>query len=150
MNKIYVFDACSIIALLTNEEGADVVKNLLQKALDAEIKVIMHKINFLEVYYDTYKTYGEEKALKLLEDIKITPMKINSEITDDIMVKAGRLKSLYKISLADSIGLAETMINKGCFVTADHHELEVIQEKENINIFWFREKKKLKKPTNIA
>ena len=141
MNKIYVFDACSLIALLTNEEGADVVKDLLQKALDAEIKVIIHKINFFEVYYDTYKTYGEEKALKLLEDIKVTPMKINSEITDDILVKAGRLKSLYKISLADSIGLAESMINNGHFVTADHHELEVIQEKENINIFWFREKR---------
>ena len=138
MNKIYVFDACSLIALLTNEDGADVVKNLLQKAIDAEIKTIMHKINFLEVYYDTYKTYGEVKALKLLEDIKITPIKINTEITDDILINAGRLKSIYKMSLADSIGLAEVVINNGYFVTADHHELKIIQEKEKINIFWFR------------
>ncbi|MCL2294112.1 MAG: PIN domain-containing protein [Spirochaetes bacterium] len=143
MNKIYVFDACSLIALLTNEEGADLVKNLLQKAMDAEIKVVMHKINFLEVYYDTYKTYGEEKALKLLEDIKVTPIKINMEITDDLLIKAGRLKSLYKMSLADSIGLAEAIINNGYFVTADHHELKIIQKKEKINILWFREKKNL-------
>ena len=143
MNKIYVFDACSLIALLTNEDGADVVKNLLQKAVDAEIKIVMHKINFLEVYYDTYKTYGEEKALKLLDDIKITPIKINMKITDELLIKAGRLKSLYKMSLADSIGLAETIINNGYFVTADHHELKIIEEKEKLNIFWFREKKNL-------
>jgi hypothetical protein len=52
---------------------------------------------------------------------------------DVIFIRAGRLKSLYKMSLADSIGLAETMINNGYFVTADHHKLEIIQEKENIN-----------------
>jgi len=138
MSDVYILDACSLIALLTNEDGADVVKKLLQRAIDGDIKVLMHKVNFLEVYYDTYKAYGEEKALKLLEDIKITPIEMNAEITDDILIKAGRLKSLYKISLADSIGLAETIVRNGNFVTADHHELEIVQEKEKINMIWIR------------
>ena len=55
-------------------------------------------------------------------------------------------KSLYKISLADSIGLAEAIIVNGCFVTADHHELEIIQEIEKINILWIRERKVQRKP----
>jgi predicted nucleic acid-binding protein len=92
--------------LLSNEEGADVVKDLLQKATNGEIKILMHKVNFLEVYYYIYRRYNEQTALKLLKDIKITPIKIDTEITDDIFIKAGRLKSLYKMSLADSIGLA--------------------------------------------
>jgi hypothetical protein len=46
------------------------------------------------------------------------------------------------MSLADSIGLAETLINDGYFVTADHHELEIVQEKENIKINWIRERRK--------
>ena len=125
---------------MTNEGGANVVKDLLQRAIGGDIKVLMHKVNFLEVYYDTYKTYGEEKALKLLEDIKITPIEMNADITDDILIKAGRLKSLYKVSLADSIGLAETIVRNGYFVTADHHELEIVQEKENINMIWIRER----------
>jgi hypothetical protein len=106
----------------------------------------MHKVNFLEVYYYIYKRYNEQTALKLLKDIKITPIKIDTEITDDIFIMSGRLKSLYKMSLADSIGLAETIINNGYFVTADHHELEIIQERENVNIIWIRERKN-KKPT---
>jgi predicted nucleic acid-binding protein len=142
MNKVFVLDSCALIALLVNENGADAVKELLQKALDGKIKILMHNVNFLEVYYNTYKLYNEKSALKLLEDIKTSPIKIDTEITDDILIKAGRLKSLYKISLADSIGLAETIINDGCFVTADHHELEIVEEKEKINLVWIRERKK--------
>ena len=148
MNNLFVFDSCSLIALLSNEDGADVVKDLLQKAINGEIKIILHKVNLLEIYYYIYKRYNEEAALKLLKDIKIAPIKIETEITDDIIIKAGRLKSLYKMSLADSIGLAETIINNGCFVTADHHELEIIEEKEKINIIWIRERKINKKQTN--
>jgi predicted nucleic acid-binding protein len=141
MNNVFVFDACSLIALLSNEDGTDIVKNLLQKATEGEIKIIMHKVNFLEVYYYIYKRYNEQNALRLLKDIKVAPIKIDTEITDDILIKAGRLKSLYKMSLADSIGLAETIINDGYFVTADHHELETVQEKEKINMIWIRERK---------
>jgi len=141
MNNLFVFDACSLIALLSNEDGAEVVKDLLQKATDGEITILMHKVNFLEVYYYIYRRYNEQTALKLLKDIKITPIKIDMEITDDILIKAGRLKSLYRMSLADSIGLAETIINNGYFVTADHHELDIVQEKEDINILWIREKR---------
>jgi PIN domain nuclease of toxin-antitoxin system len=38
MKNVYVFDACSVIALLTNEDGADVVKELLEKAINSEMK----------------------------------------------------------------------------------------------------------------
>jgi predicted nucleic acid-binding protein len=138
MSNLFVFDACSLIALLSNEKGADVVKELLQKAINGEIAIRMHKVNFLEVYYYIYRRYNEQTALKLLKDIKITPIKINTEITDDLLINAGRLKTLYKMSLADSIGLAETIINNGYFVTADHHELEIVQIKENIDILWIR------------
>jgi hypothetical protein len=79
------------------------------------------------------------------------PIRIDAEITDTILIKAGRLKSLYKMSMADSIGLAEAIINGGYFVTADHHELEIVEEKENLNIVWIRVKKeKIKAPTNCA
>jgi predicted nucleic acid-binding protein len=141
MNNTYVFDACSLIALLSNEDGADLVKDLLQKATNGTIKILMHKVNFFEVYYYICKKHSETSVLKLLKDIKVAPIKIDTEITDDILIKAGRLKSLYKMSLADSIGLAETIINGGYFVTADHHELEIVQEKEKIKIVWIRERK---------
>ena len=138
MSDLYVFDACSLISVLSNEKGADVVKNLLQRAASGEIKVLMHKVNFLEVYYYVYKKYNENVAKKLLEDMRISPIKLNNEITDDILIKAGRLKSLYKMSIADSIGLADAVINGGYFVTADHHELDIVEKKEHLKIVWIR------------
>jgi predicted nucleic acid-binding protein len=138
MNNLYVFDACSLISVLTNENGADIVKDLLQRAVNGEIKIMMHKVNFLEVYYYIYKRYNESVAKNLLKDIRISPIKLDNEITDDILIRAGQLKSLYKMSLADSIGLAETIINDGYFVTADHHELDIVEKKEHLKIFWIR------------
>ena len=141
MSNVYVLDACALIAVLTNEPGADVVKNLLQKAVNSEIKVSMHKVNFLEVYYHTYKLYGEPSALNLLEYINMSPIEMDAEITDDVLIDAGRLKSLYKISLADSVGLAKAKASGGYFVTADHHEMDILEERENASIIWIRDKK---------
>ena len=138
MKNIHVFDACALIAYVNNEKGADVVEDLLQKAVNDEITILMHKVNFLEVYYYILKKYDEKAAFKLLEDIKVSPIKFNAEITDNILIKAGKLKSQYKMSLADSIGLAEAIINNGFFVTADHHEIDIVEKKENLNIIWIR------------
>jgi len=138
MSNVYVLDACSLISVLSNEKGAAVVTSLLQRAVDGEIEIWMHKVNFFEVYYYIYKKYNESIALKLLDDIKLSPIKLNMEISDDILVKAGRLKSLYKMSIADSIGLAETITHNGHFVTADHHELDIVEEKEELSFVWIR------------
>ena len=141
MSDLFILDACSLIALLTNEEGSEIVKNLLEKTLNDEYTIRMHKVNLFEVYYYIYRRYGEQPANKFIEDIKTSPIQINSQITDDIFIIAGRLKSMYKMSLADSIGIAEAIINDGIFVTADHHELDIVEEKEKIKIQWIREKK---------
>ena len=67
MSNIFIFDACSLISVLTNEKGADTVKNLLEKAVNSEIIILMNKINFLEVYYYIYKKYDENRALELMD-----------------------------------------------------------------------------------
>ena len=141
MSTVYILDACSLIALLTNEEGSEIVKNLLEKTQDNEYIIKMHKVNLFEVYYYIYRRYGEQPAKSFIEDIKTSSIQINSQITDDIFIIAGRLKSMHKLSLADSIGIAEAVINDGIFVTADHHELDIVEEKEKIKIQWIRDKK---------
>jgi predicted nucleic acid-binding protein len=145
---VYVFDACSLIALLTNEDGADVVKHLLQRSVEGKNRIVMHIVNLLEVYYDTYKTYNAAEAEKLLEYVKVSPINITNEITDKVVRQAGYLKAKYKISLADSIGLAEAIIHDGYFVTADHNEMETVQQKENLKIIWIRERLKKENRAN--
>jgi predicted nucleic acid-binding protein len=99
---------------------------------------LINKINLLEVYYDVIKAYNDQEADKMLEIVKKMPIKIIVELKDEVFKKAGQLKSKYKISIADSIAIAESIINNGALITADHHEIEPVEIAEKINITWFR------------
>jgi len=138
LNDIYVLDACALIALLSKETGYRNVEKVIEKSNNKEAKIIMHTVNLLEVYYHVYKLYDEVSALNFLNEMKDSPIQLHAEVTNEIIINAGKLKRKYKLSLADAIGLAETMIYNGSFVTADHHELDVIEKNESINFTWVR------------
>ena len=63
---------------------------------------------------------------------------IIGEFTDKIFLEAGRLKATYRISLADSIALAEAIVSDGILLTADHHEFDLIETSEEIKFLWIR------------
>jgi predicted nucleic acid-binding protein len=65
------------------------------------------------------------------------PILIKETLTNEVFKEAGKLKAKYKLSIADSIAIAETIISKGSLVTADHHEIETIEIAEKINVTWF-------------
>ncbi|MCL2063274.1 MAG: PIN domain-containing protein [Candidatus Cloacimonetes bacterium] len=138
MNDTYILDSCALIALISKEKGDDYVSELLKKAVLNKVSIIMHKINLLEVYYHFYKKLGKTEATAILNFVYSLPIDIISDITENTFLKAGRLKSLYKMSIADTIGIAESIINNGYFVTADHHELDKIPENERIKFAWIR------------
>jgi PIN domain nuclease of toxin-antitoxin system len=138
MPKIYVLDACAIIASLKNENGADNVENIFVSQKKSKDIIIMHKINLLEVYYDVVKRCGEATAKNVLAEIKKNPIKIISQFSNSIFFEAGKLKAKYKISLADSIALSMAYLQKGVLVTSDHHEFDIIEQKEKISFYWIR------------
>ena len=136
--KLYVLDACALLALLRNEQGADVVADAINVANRGMAKIIMHKANLLEVYYDLLRSSGKDKTDIIMTEIKKRPIEVNSEITDEIFVEAGRLKSSYKISFADSFALAQALVSGSSLLTSDHHEFDVIESKESIHFAWIR------------
>ena len=136
--SLFILDACALLAVLAMEKGAENIRKLFQKAVDNQAVLMMNKLNFLEVYYKIYKAYGKMEADNLFKTIEQMPMTIKDTLTNEVFKEAGRLKSTYKLSLADSIAVAESIINKGSLVTADHHEIEPIETAEKINITWFR------------
>jgi predicted nucleic acid-binding protein len=138
MKKNYVLDACALLAYFYDETGADFMQNTFDSAKRNELALSMHALNLFEVYYDVCKAHGENKAKNILKSVKKFPMAINYKIDEDMMIKAGVLKSKYKISLADAIGLAQTILLNASFITCDHHELDVVQTKENVNFVWLR------------
>ncbi|MDR0290636.1 MAG: hypothetical protein LBI06_06855 [Treponema sp.] len=89
-------------------------------------------------YYKIYKAYGKVEADNLADTMKQMPIIINDTLKDDVLKEAGRLKVYYKVSIADSIAIAEAIVNNGILVTSDHHEIEPVEKKEKIKVLWFR------------
>jgi len=138
MSGIYVMDACALIAFLRNEAGAENVTTVLRNANGGNALIRINGLNLLEVYYDIYRWIGKEKADEKLAMIKKLPIMIQMELTDEVFLEAGRFKASYKISLADSVALAEAIVTGGKLLTADHHEFDVIEGNEKISFCWIR------------
>ena len=138
MSDFYILDACAIIAFLLKEPGSDEMRGLFRSAERSEIKIFMHNLNLLEIYYGLRRTFGEVFSSVRLEYMKHLPITFLPEIGGDSFIEAGRLKASYKISLADAILLSEASVLRAVVVTADHHELDAVEKAEPIKFFWIR------------
>jgi predicted nucleic acid-binding protein len=134
----YLLDACALLALFNGEKGDDAVDNLLQQAEDGQIVLYMHIAQLLEVYYDRLYLMDMALVKEIIESILAFPITIIDQITYPIFYEAGRLKSTYSVSFADSIALATARSLSYTLVTSDHHEFDELEKKEPINFFWIR------------
>jgi predicted nucleic acid-binding protein len=135
---IYILDACTFIALLKQEQGAEKIKALLDEAMTGQSVVYMNIINLIEVHYGFCRELGQKKSDLILEQIYAMPVRFIDNISTTVFSETSRLKAAYALSLADAIGIATAIELSGIFVTADHHELEVVANKEALNFPWFR------------
>ena len=134
----YVLDACCLLALLQDEPGADKVAEAINAAYNGKATISINKLNLLEVYYNAYRSLGRQQADTMLAEFIKRPVTIHHEITDDVFAEAGRLKATYRISLADAIALAEASVSGRELLTADHHELDIVEKNEKICFHWIR------------
>jgi len=138
MKKNYILDACALVAAIKNEPGAIIVAELYEEAIKGDINIIINKVNLLEVYYGFRREHGKEYAESVLNSV-INSIVIISDISMNVLTEAGRIKSDYRrISLADSIALAEASTRNGYIVTADHHEMDVLDKAGVVKFLWFR------------
>lgn len=138
MKKIYILDACALIAAIKQEEGALTVARLYEEAAMEQAKLVVNKVNLLEVYYGFRREHGKEYADVILKSVINSVVEI-SDISIETLIEAGRIKSEHRrISLADSIAIAETSNRAGYLVTADHHEMDAIEKAGIVNFIWIR------------
>jgi PIN domain nuclease of toxin-antitoxin system len=134
----YVLDACALLALLKNENGAEVVENLLVEAAGSGCSVSMNKYTLLEVYYGFFREDGEAFAEKQIKAIRESPINIVEILSDEVFRMAGRLKAKYKISLADAVVLGQGVTDNATIVSSDHQELDAVEKGEQIPFLWIR------------
>jgi PIN domain nuclease of toxin-antitoxin system len=134
----YVLDACALLAVLNKENGAEPVEDIIGRAGTGSARVSMNIVNLLEVYYGVFRKGGKKIADEMLLMVDASPIEVVGTISGDVLKEAGRLKASYKISVADSMALAEASVSDGILVTSDHHELNAVEASEKIKFDWFR------------
>jgi predicted nucleic acid-binding protein len=134
----YILDACSLIALLKREKGAEKVKTLLDESITGQSVIYMNTINLIEVNYFFIRILGKDKSNLILEQIYTMPINFIDIIDTIIFSEASRLKAQYAIPIGDCIGLATAIKMNGTFVTSDHDDFMEIEKNESLPFLWFR------------
>jgi len=134
----YILDACALFALIADEQGGDIVNGLLEKAESGDVTLCMSRINLLEVYYCHIRSLGLDRADEIVESVYASPIQVIGGIEEPVFREAAILKSRYRVSLADSVALAFAKALDYTIVTADHHEMDIVDQNEPINFLWVR------------
>lgn len=134
----YTLDACALLAFLYNEPGSEAIEELLNQSRTGDVSLSMSIVNLLEVYYVELRQKGPNIAQTVLDVIQYYSVQIASDVSWQIFHEAARLKASYSLSLGDALGLATAVEQSAPFVSSDHHELEALEERETVQIRWFR------------
>ena len=117
-----VLDASAMIAYLRDETGAESVEQLFTSSAS---RCIAHVVNVCEVFYDFYRSSGEDGAQQAIADLRRIGLIFRDDLDPDFWQEIGRLKVRPgRISLADCFVVALAQRIGGEIVTADHHEFD--------------------------
>lgn len=129
-----VFDSGALLAVLQNEEGADVVLSLLN---DTGNSCFIHALNAVEVFYQVSRAVDVLQARALLNGFLSRGLLERTDMDAGFREDVAQLKADWRrVSFADCCGIALARRLDAEFVTADHHELDVLSI-SNVAVFRF-------------
>ena len=132
--KRFVLDACALIAYIRKEEGSTVIEKILADPLAS---LVMHGVNFFEVYYD-YKKHQPYSAFLLYDLLKQMNIQLFDKLDKKIIEEAAVFKIHYKMSLADSIACGFAKKLGAPLLTSDHHEFNELMKDKVLDICFIR------------
>lgn len=119
-----VFDSGALLAVLGNEPGAQVVLGLLN---DPNNELFMHALNAVEVFYQVSRASDVLSARGVLNSFMARGLAESTLMDTAFREDLAQLKADWRrVSLADCAGVALSRRLGAEFVTADHHELDVL------------------------
>jgi len=121
----YLLDTSGLIAYLSDEKEADEVSKVLKKSA-------LPFVALSEIYYIVWKKKGESEADKIYGLIKSWDLPIL--LPDErIILIAGRLKAVFKLSMADSY-IAALNLDKNLILVTKDRDYKILGNE--IKILW--------------
>jgi uncharacterized protein len=98
---IYVLDTSAVMAFIEEEDGADIVEELIEQAKFENVTIILSFMTFMEVYYISLDEHGEKEARERLRLMKSLPF-LRVDSTETMGIIASKIKSDCHLSVADA------------------------------------------------
>lgn len=118
MTTPYLLDSHALLAFFQNEEGAEIVAEILQRAVKEGLDRFICVINLGEIIYITKRRFGDSKKLEVLARVHQLGLQV-LPVPQNLVFKAAEIKAQYPISYADCFALACAMEHSARVVTGD-------------------------------
>jgi ribonuclease VapC len=128
-----VLDSWALIALFNEEPAADEVEKLLHMATSGRHTLLLHVINWGEIYYTTMRRGGESAAKSIAMDIGQMPITIVESANFELVRQAAVFKATKKLSYADCFAAGLAKLRRCELVTGDREFKSVESE---IRVGW--------------
>jgi predicted nucleic acid-binding protein len=133
----YVLDTWPVMEWLKDHAlVADFFDDLIERAVRAEIILLMSIVNLGEVHYSAAKKWGPERADEILGRVRELPITVISA-SDEAVFAAARLKAVYPISYADAFA-ASLAIGRFCPLITGDEEFRLLEDAGLIKVEWLR------------
>ena len=130
MNKEYLLDTSAIFAFTDNEDGADLIEELLDKAQRRQVTLYVSLMTTMELYYVTLDEWNEKEADDLFLLVRSLSM-VELPLEEKLLLVAARFKARCKISVADAWIAATAAVRN---LTLIHKDPEFERLKQDISI----------------
>ena len=118
MKRKSLLDSFAVLAWIQDEEGAQVVEDLLYGAQRGEGQIIMNIIKLGEVFYRCARLQDLQFARDILERFRLLPIRI-VPCPNDLVLQAAEIKVEYPIAYADAFVAATALSEDAQVVTGD-------------------------------
>jgi ribonuclease VapC len=115
---IKVLDSYALMSFFQDEPGADLVRELIHKAMESDTSLLMSIVNLGEVWYSIARTNSPEIADQYIHEIKGMGIEI-VEADWNLTRQAAMFKSGGNISYADCFAAALAKLKKAELITGD-------------------------------
>ena len=129
-----VLDSFALLQFLRDEEGAETVREILERANQRNQPVFMTEVNYTEVQYIIRRKDGEAAWNQVANELFVIPIEFHS-VTRDLADIAADFKTRFRMSLADAFAAALAKLKRAELLTGDA-EFKAL-EKE-IKIRWLK------------
>jgi predicted nucleic acid-binding protein len=134
--KKVVLDTYALFAYFNKENGFYLTRELLVSAETSSDQVYLHRINWGEIYYKTYKQKSKNDAKETISRVDKLAIIVEDICNKSFIESVAIIKSKNAVSYADAFAIALALELKAPLVTGDPEITKAAKNLPALKLLW--------------